>query len=64
MTYIEALNLLPADVTCTATFGNPGDGGYSEYWRSKVTGERWSVGNGSHLDTAPFNWIVKQITKS
>ena len=56
-TYSEARNALPADAKWSCSFGYPGEGGYSEYWR--VDGKRFEVSNGSgQFVFAPFVWTV------
>ena len=42
MTRNEAFQLLPTDAKWSSSFGNPGEGGYVEYYRT-LDGERWSV---------------------
>lgn len=56
-TYAEARKAVPAKAWCSASFGNPGCGGYSEYWRS---GERrWEISNGPWC--GPEEWTVTEI---
>ncbi len=49
MTYGEALAALPHGAAWSASFGYPGEGGYSEYWRTP-DGRRFEISNGSYLD--------------
>ena len=45
MTGNEVFQLLPPDAKWSSSFGNPGDGGYVEYYRTPA-GERWIISNG------------------
>ena len=45
MTYSEAASKLPADAAWSASFGNPGCGGYAEYHRDSQ-GNRYVLANG------------------
>lgn len=60
MTYDQACQSLPLDAKWSASFGYPGQGGYTEYHRTP-SGERWTVSNGSYLDSAPFAWHAEQV---
>lgn len=51
-TYTEAASILPTDAEWSSSFGNPGEGGYVEYWRTP-SGEVWTLSNGSY--NAPGN---------
>lgn len=44
----------------SSTFGNPGCGGFTEYWRTK-DGHRYVISNGKWNAVAPFVWSVEQI---
>lgn len=56
LTYFDAAAQLPADAKWSSTFGNPGDGGYTEYWR-QPDGTRWIISNGPwHLIECEFDW--------
>lgn len=60
-TYRDALAQLPADAVWSSSFGNPGEGGYTEYHRTP-SGERWVVSNGPyHLQPWEFNWHAQKI---
>lgn len=59
-TYQEATALLPADARWSSCFGNPGDGGYCEYFRTKA-GERFTISNGDYNAFAPFTWTVAKV---
>jgi hypothetical protein len=59
MTYEQALNTIPSDRKWSSSFGNPGEGGYVEYWRT-ADGRRFSVSNGSYLETAKL-WFAKVV---
>ena len=41
----EAYSLLPADAKWSCSFGYPGEGGFTEYYRD-AKGERWVIKNG------------------
>jgi hypothetical protein len=49
MAYGDARAAISADAIWSSSFGNPGEGGYSEYWRA-ADGARWVISNGSYLD--------------
>ncbi len=53
-TYAKAVEALPANAECSSTFGNPGKGGYVEYWRTP-DGEVWTVSNGPY-DAVTLDW--------
>jgi hypothetical protein len=55
--YGAASSVLPADATWSASFGNPGCGGYVELFRTP-RGERFTISNGRYDDVAPFAWTV------
>jgi hypothetical protein len=57
MIYSEAKALLPANTKWSSSFGNPGEGGYVEYWRDP-NGVRYVVSNGDWLACAPFDWAT------
>lgn len=46
-TISEALQALPDDAKWSCSFGNPGEGGYTEFHRTPA-GERWVVTNGPY----------------
>jgi hypothetical protein len=53
-TYAEATSILPANAECSSCFGNPGEGGYVEYWRTPDGGV-WTVSNGPY-DAVTLDW--------
>lgn len=57
MTEDEAHAQLPKGAVWSCSFGNPGEGGYSEYWRLP-NGRRAIVGNGPWDALKPFEWFV------
>jgi hypothetical protein len=59
MTKKEAYALLPVDAKWSSSFGNPGEGGYVEYYRTPQ-GERWSVTNGALL-SSQFDWRCEPV---
>jgi hypothetical protein len=55
-TYGEAQSQLPQGAKWSCCFGNPGEGGYAEYWRDQE-GATWIIANGPwHLHPSEFNW--------
>jgi hypothetical protein len=42
MTYDQAIGTLPPDAKWSCSFGNPGEDGYSEFWRDR-DGQRFEV---------------------
>ncbi len=59
--YIEAVESLPADAVWSSTFGNPGEGGFTEYWR-QPDGTRWTISNGPwHLIECEFDWHCQKV---
>lgn len=61
MTGNEVFQLLPPDAKWSSSFGNPGDGGYVEYYRTPA-GERWIISNGPpHLHPCEFDWHCQKI---
>ncbi|HTI81788.1 MAG TPA: hypothetical protein VL614_15170 [Acetobacteraceae bacterium] len=57
----EALKALPADAKWSCSFGNPGEGGYTEYHRTPA-GERWIVSNGPYyLHPFQFDWHCQKV---
>jgi hypothetical protein len=55
--YEQALNSLGIETKWSCSFGNPGEGGYTEFRRDAM-GRRYTISNGSYLDFAPFNWTA------
>ncbi len=49
----EAYNQLPADAKWSSSFGNPGEGGFTEFYRTP-NGERWIISNGPWC--GPTEW--------
>ncbi len=60
MTKQQAHAKLPADAKWSCSFGNPGEGGYAAYYRTKA-GERWVISNGSWSDSGPYTWDCKLL---
>jgi hypothetical protein len=54
-TYSEAHAFLPSDAKWSSSFGNPGEAGYCEYYRSQ--GERFLIENSCSDDT----WSIKKV---
>jgi hypothetical protein len=50
MTYDEARASIPENAVWSSSFGNPGEAGYTEYWRSPTHGHatRFVIENGLH----------------
>lgn len=51
---------LPDDARLSATFGNPGEGGYAEYWRTP-DGQRFRISNGRYGASQPFTWTFEHV---
>lgn len=49
MTYAAARKALPKDAEWSSSFGNPGEGGYVEYYHT-TSGRKWVISNG------PYCW--------
>lgn len=45
MTYAQASSKMPPDARWSCSFGNPGEGGYVEYYRDQA-GNRYVITNG------------------
>lgn len=58
--YDEAFASLPNGSVWSSSFGNPGEGGFTEYWRAP-DGKRYSISNGKWSDFRPFTWSVRTI---
>ncbi len=56
--YSEAAAQLPEGAKWSASFGNPGEGGYCEFHR--VNGQRFAIKNGSWSACAPFVWSLER----
>jgi len=54
MTYAQAVGQIPAPAHWSSSFGNPGVGGYAEFWRDR-NGRRWIVENGPY-DAIALSW--------
>lgn len=54
MAYNEAIEHLPADAEWSCSFGNPGEGGFVEYYRTP-SGEKWVIFNGPY-DIFRLDW--------
>ena len=61
MTLDQATDLLPTDAKWSCSFGNPGEGGFVEYYRT-ANGTRWIVWNGVYDASAPFDWHCEQAS--
>ena len=60
MTYQQATGTLPKGAKWSSSFGYPGEGGYSEFWRTS-DGKRFEISNGrGEFVFAPFVWSVKE----
>lgn len=59
MTQTQAYDTLPAGAKWSSSFGNPGEGGYTEFWRT-AEGKRYVVANGKYDAISPFLWTVEQ----
>jgi len=57
MTYQQATAKLPTDAKWSSSFGNPGEGGYTEFWRTQT--QRFILSNGRWDDIAPFSWTCE-----
>lgn len=60
MTYSEAIETLPANAKWSSSFGNPGEGGYTEFHRTP-DGTRYIIGNGTWMDFEPFIWTAREL---
>lgn len=59
--YAEAAALLPAGAVWSSSFGNPGEGGYTEYHRTSAG--RWRISNGPYDAVGPLVWdVVRDLT--
>jgi len=56
--YSDAAAQLPADARWSASFGNPGEGGYCEYHRDQA-GRRYIISNGKWCDLGT-EWTVQE----
>lgn len=63
MTFLEARKSLPAFARWSSSFGNPGEGGYTEYWRVRRGDhtERYEISNGSWMEREPFMWSLRRL---
>lgn len=60
----EAYNQIPKDAVWSCSFGYPGEGGFTEYWRTS-TGELWKITNGPyHLLPCEFDWHSQRVETS
>ena len=55
-TYDAASALLPAGAEWSSSFGNPGEGGYTEFWRTGNV--RHKITNGNYEARQPFQWDI------
>lgn len=60
MTYEQALAAMPEGFEWSSSFGYPGEGGYTEFWRN-AAGTRWTVSNGTWMAFAPFSWVASEL---
>lgn len=58
-TYHEAAEALPAGAKWSSSFGNPGEGGYCEFFRTPE-GKRFQITNGTWSEIAPFTWTLAE----
>lgn len=58
--YARARLQIPSNARWSSTFGNPGDGGWSEFWR-QPDGQRWEISNGPWDAVQPFEWTVRKV---
>lgn len=56
--HVEATRMLPDDAVWSSSFGNPGEGGFTEYYRT-TNGERWVISNGSWM--GPAEWKCERL---
>lgn len=56
MTSQEAYAKLPANAKWSSSFGNPGEGGFSEFYRTP-DGKRFEIGNGRFGDEWSFRVV-------
>ncbi len=57
----EAVQDLPYGAKWSCSFGNPGEGGYVEYYRAP-NGDQWQVSNGPyHLCCWEFDWHAQKL---
>jgi hypothetical protein len=54
MTYAQAVEKIPSPAHWSCSFGNPGEGGFVEYWRDRE-GRRWTIENGPY-DAIRLAW--------
>ncbi len=59
-TQAQAESTLPTDAAWSGSFGNPGEGGYVVYYRTKG-GRRFTITNGTWDARAPFCWLVREL---
>lgn len=60
-TLSDAQTSLPADVKLSCTFGYPGEGGFTAFYR-RDDGARWTIKNGPWNDIAPDrSWTVERV---
>jgi hypothetical protein len=57
MTYQQITETLPANAEWSCSFGNPGEGGYTEYHRTP-DGTRYVISNGS-WDSGGREWTME-----
>ena len=64
LTQAQARALIPADAKLSSSFGNPGEGGYVEYF-TRPSGQRWALSNGPwHLCRWELQWQAKPVSSA
>lgn len=59
--YHEARIQLPLNAKWSSSFGNAGEGGYTEFWRTPE-GVRYTISNGPwHLIECEFDWHCQRV---
>jgi len=59
LTQDQALAQLPSDAKWSSSFGNPGEGGFSEYYRTP-DGQRYCISNGP-WDGGANEWSIARV---
>jgi hypothetical protein len=59
-TYDLATVELPADAVWSSSFGQPGQGGFAEYWHTPA-GARFVIRNGPWDALRPFAWTCEPV---
>lgn len=58
MTVEQAYDALPSDAKWSCSFGYPGEGGFTEFWRTP-NGDRWVVTNGK--SSINLEWQCRKV---